>query len=161
MALSKVLQNSDRFVVPGQYPSATGGDVAGSGALGEFLLAQVDYRSPTALASGVALNMATLTLTPGDWEIWAQFYFTAANAAAVTLTEGGVTANSGTLSTAQADPSVILPLSYTGSGAVLMAFSTGRLHISSAASVPVYAVAKSTFTGAQTVYGALQARRVR
>ena len=149
-------------------------DSANAGAVGEVLQTTVATGSAVSLTTATAANMASLTLTPGDWEVTAQCdhnwsgttatietcgisYTSATQLTQVGGASGGVTIGY--------DPLVTLAQTFgtTITGTYDVRTNTVRVQVAAGASSPtIYAVATATFSaGTDTVFGTIRARRVR
>ena len=53
----------------GQYPGTAGNTAASSGNIGEFIA----NSNTVALTSGAPADIASIALSPGDWDVWANF----------------------------------------------------------------------------------------
>jgi len=125
-------------------------DNANVGAVGEY----VTDASSVALTSTLPANIAQLTLTAGDWDVWGNGI--ASGATAYTETDISISLVSGL----QGVQGTFNKYSYTSSGANVVSTPTVRVNVS--ASTPVYLVFALTFaTGSYTGVGNIFARRVR
>jgi hypothetical protein len=142
----------------------TNGSNAAAGMVGEFLSAS--NTAGSALTTGVALNVASLTLTAGDWHVWGQTIFAEANNTIPSMMATATSPSSGTLPTLAQLASGIgamtqIVANFT-KGVANQIMQTGPDRYSSNASQNVYLVAQAAFGGgALTVTGCISARRVR
>lgn len=139
-----------------QNTGVTDASNAATGKVGEFL--SNTGTAANAVSGGVA-NYATLTLTPGDWEV-----------------SGGIQANPTGQSSAWSQLNASISLT-SGTGGIFpyltiirtsfnanggQAISTPIRRVSVSASTPVYLVAGATFPdGTMPIQGFIQARRIR
>jgi hypothetical protein len=146
-------------------PSQTSGIVgtttnnsANAGSIGEFVSSTVLAGSAVAYTSSTPMNVTSISLTAGDWDVWGsvapipgtqisavQGWINTVSAAAPTLPNGG--------------GSVFLPVALTsGQGCVL---PVGTMRLSLSATTTVYLGASITSTASGTIYGFIGARRRR
>jgi len=135
---------------------------APSGYFGEFMNSTIALASATALTTGTAVNITSLTLTPGDWNTWGGIAFVAAASTNITDLRVGISTTSGTLpgvlSTSQSQN--IQGFSSLVAGAVTYSFPSqeGRFTVSS--NTTVYLIARATFSASTlSAYGFFSARR--
>lgn len=133
----------------------TSADNANPGAVGEVLSAT----GTSGLASGVVGGLASVTLTPGDWDVWGSINY---------ITPVGVTplvlyAAVGPVATSLPSPNEYtqLAVSFTPSSGQVMASPHVRFNVST--NTTVFAIASAAFTGgsAMTAQGFISARRTR
>lgn len=141
---------------------ATDGSPAPAGVVGEAIVVSVAVGSPVSLTTTTAKTVATLTLTPGDWDVSANLNFTGTSAtvAAGANFAGGISTTTNTLPTdgseVQYDPTTVTTASFKSGSAI------GRKIFTVSVSTPVYLVGVATFTaGTVGGYGSLTARRIR
>lgn len=148
-------------------PTQTGGLIgtttnnnASTGSVGEYLSSAVAGPG-VPNANGTAVNMTSLSLTAGDWDVQGNVVFNpSANNAQVMVV--GLNTVSATLSYTNG---TMFQIGLTGGTTLLVtntAMPTGRLRVSVAATTTVYIVAAANYaSGSCTVYGYMDARRVR
>jgi hypothetical protein len=136
---------------------------ANAGSVGEFVQSIVASGSAVVLTNGTGVNLTSISLTAGDWDVWAIFMHTTAATTNITQLLAGISTTSATLSllgdrigiTAYGSSGVVPGVLHTGSPMVQT-----RINVSS--TTTVYAVIQDSFTVAGlTGWGSLQARRVR
>src|SRR5215472_14937767 len=122
------------------------------------LSAAVGAGSSIALTTGTVVNVTTLSLTAGDWDVRGIAAFTGTSAQC-TSQSGGVNATSATLPGATAGGVVGIATTAVLGNCI---YDIAPTRFSLAATTPIYLVANATFTtGAASVYGQISARRVR
>ncbi|MFT4068937.1 hypothetical protein [Paraburkholderia sp.] len=150
-------------------PSQTAGIVgtttnnnANAGSIGEVIPSSVPVGSAVALTSGTITNITTITLTPGDWDVWGQVVVQPAGSTTTQLVAGWVNTVSAT------QPVYSSPAAAAGfSGASINAgtatvLPTGTARLSVASNTTVYLSVLSNFSVSTSVaYGWIQARRRR
>ena len=141
--------------------TTTTNDDAPAGAIGEYIESSVAIGSAVALTTNVEANIASITLTPGDWDVDGVVGFVPAATTSITHLSGSsslVSATGGGLGTEAATTfPAIVP------GAAQEWFSTiPTRRVSIAVNTVVYLTAHTLFTVSTLGgYGVLRARRVR
>jgi hypothetical protein len=125
--------------------------VAAAGYVGELLTAANLFASPITFSTGVAKTLQTVTLTPGDWDVYGNIFFSAGTN--LTSTQTGISITNNTMP----DTSLIAFVANaasTGSGlnAPMRTFSVSS-------NTPVYLVGIGAGTGTISCSGAIYARR--
>lgn len=130
---------------------------AAAGVVGEYLSS--DTGTSTALTTAVTANIASLSLTAGDWEVSGYIRF---------LPDAGITMSgftAGPTTTSAGTPSPInrmyIPLSYPAGQGPLMPLGRNRFNVS--ATTTVYITANATFggSGVLNAQAGITARRIR
>lgn len=132
------------------------GDSANAGSVGELLISLVTISQ--AMSTGVTMNVASLPLSKGDWEISGAVYIVASGTTAVASSGGGASTTSATLGG-------IGTYFYTSNpmpaGAQIIQAIPGQ-QINVSAPTTVFLVALATFSVSTcNAQGVLRARRVR
>lgn len=136
-------------------------DSAVAGNIGEYISSSVMVGSAVSLTSGASTDIATISLTAGDWNVQAQG---ALNPAAGTITQSlfvGISTTSNTLPTTAAENNM---QRYSGASVASagLIVSAGPMRMSVAGATTVYLVLNAAFTvSTMQGYGFLSARRVR
>lgn len=149
--------------VPLLLTGTTTNDNAASGQSGEFLDSEIASGSAVTLTSGAVVNVTSLTLSAGDWEVWGAAVF-----------HPGVTTTVSTLVAAIHTASATYPGAPNKGASGRLLFASGfapnddavvgglRRRYSLASSQTVYLVAAGYFgVSSLSAYGYLAARRVR
>lgn len=156
LSAAKIGVNSDitqLATLTGGVTGLTTGTAASSGIVGEVLTAV--SASSVATSSGVSVNLATLSLPAGEWEL----------SDSVQITNSG---NVTTLSFGTSTTSVTLPTNWfeqykitttVAAGTSIRQGATRRIRVTS--TTTLYLVANITFTGTNTALGYIRAQRVR
>lgn len=135
-------------------------DSAAAGMVGEYISATVLSGAAVALTSGVIVNITSISLTAGDWDVNAVGVASPAGATSVSAFGVGISTTSATL---PALPST--GYSQFQGGSILQPFyhlNTGIVRISIAATTTVFLVGFSNFTtSTNAMYGQICARRAR
>jgi hypothetical protein len=134
------------------------GSNAPAGQIGEVISSIVPVG--VALTSGVLINLTSIRLTPGDWDVSGELWFTAGTGA--TLAQGAITPVSATMPNppvlSQSRVSLNTPIN-VGQTASL-ALRPARANLTAATTY--YLVANMTFaSGTSTAWGIISARRMR
>jgi hypothetical protein len=144
-------------VTPSTTLGVTGttlGDNAQAGAVGETLTASA---SGIVLASGTPAIAATLSLSPGDWDVQGTAQLVASGGAAMSNTLGGLS-QSGSFGGLGQNWQLGAPL--TANGAITLPTPVVRFNVSTPSAV--FVVVQASFSsGAATAAGFIRARRVR
>lgn len=141
--------------------TAVGNATAGS--VGEFISSIIVSGSAVTMTTGTGVNLTSISLTAGDWDVWTSMFYIPAATTNITQLIGGWSIVTGTLSLV-ADRIGITTYQSAGvvPGVINMGvpLSQGRLNISS--TTTVFLIGQPTFTVAGlTAWGSIQARRVR
>jgi hypothetical protein len=134
-------------------------DSAVAGFVGEVVQSVVT--TPVTLPTGTANNVASISLTPGDWDVMAELWI-ALPGAGLTLAQGAITATSATMPLAiaanVARTSLNAPMNASGT----TSFPLGPVRAQNATTTTYYLVALATYTtGTCTATGKIWARRAR
>ena len=150
-------------------PTAAGGLVgttavgnANAGSVGELLTATIATPGTT-LTTATSANMvvAGLSLTAGDWDVWANVNFLPAATTSVTQIAFGLNTVTATLPAAGSGL-VQNTMTAIVFGAVPQCDNCTMIRVNVSATTPVYVVAQAAFTvSTLSVFGTIYARRVR
>ena len=156
------------------YPDVLAAAVTGTatnnnalaGQVGEFVTATVPIGSAISLTTATSVNITSISLTAGDWDVTGLLNFNLTGATG-TLFQSGPSLTTGVLPTQPGgaglgtDALAILPIPVTGLTGDLTQIA-GKVRVSIAATTTVFLVAQATFTvGTCTGFGTLRARRIR
>ena len=137
-------------------------DAATAGDLGELLSSDIVLGSPVALTNATAANITSITLTPGDWDVWASVGLTGGGTTTISYWLASISETSATSNANNNRSMRISPRSDSLAqiSSMLLAIAGGRISVAS--NTPIYLVfdvgfATSTCSG----FGILQARRRR
>ena len=138
---------------------STTNDSAAAGSVGELLSSSVGTPGAS-MTSTTALDVTSLSLTAGDWDVWG--IVNAAIAGATSVVSGWISATSATPPTApNGGAYVYMDLSAASNTGEPTYFYVGQMRVSIASPTTYYLSAKCTFTSTATAFGFLGARRVR
>lgn len=136
-------------------------DSAGAGFVGEYASNEVTYAGRFAMSNATSTTVTTLSLTAGDWDVNAVIGFE---------TSGGGVATEYHIEISTTPPPALVTapneagtvgthVSYIANQGQV--FPVGPRRVSVNALTTVYLKAYSSFSGSQTVYGFIRARRMR
>ena len=128
---------------------------AAAGSVGEFQQVNVVVGSAVSLTTNTAANVATLSLTAGDWDVWGNIGFDCAGTCTTMI--GWISSTSATL------PALSLQTRYLGFSVVAedFVFPVTQIRISNSGTANVYLSCRGAFTGATGGFGNIYARRRR
>jgi hypothetical protein len=140
----------------------TTNDSAAAGYVGEFISSSIPLGSAVAAASTASVNVTSISLTAGDWDVWGNVVSAPTGAVVTTFFQAW-------LSTVSATPPTF-PNSgaYAAAGpnntaSQILALPTGTMRLSLAATTTVYLSTNLIWTGGtgMAAYGFIGARRRR
>ena len=150
-------------------PTQTGGIVgtttnnnANAGSVGEYIASTVLQASRVALTSGTPVNITSISLTAGDWDVTALLGLSENSSTSWTYYAGSISTVSATHSTSQTNN--ILGSINSATLAVVNAYIQAPVvRVSLASTTTYYFVGQGGFTGGsgQAAFGTIRARRVR
>lgn len=131
---------------------------AGAGIVGEYVSSIVTSGSALPMTSGVPLNVTSITLSAGDWDVSGNV-FTSPEAGTLTSSfQGAVSTASATFPGAAAS-AITYPAAVAGA---FLGLACGTTRINVSAPTTVYLVAAAVFSaGTLAAYGVINARRMR
>ncbi len=149
---------SIKQVTLGGIVGTTTNDLAVAGTVGEYFSSYIAVGSPQGMSNGVAMNVTSLVLTAGDWDVQGNVNLINTGSS-VTATQCGLSSTSATLPVDGSEVSSgILGTTVSETDGVTLP----RKRFSLASQTTVYLVAKATFSiGTFGSYGGITARRVR
>jgi hypothetical protein len=130
---------------------------AAAGQIGEVISAIIT--TPLSLVTSTQINLASIVLTPGDWDIYGDLWYT--NSAAMTVVVGGISTVSATLPPAVSLGTSRIQLTAAWSAGVCY-FAMPACRASVAVNTTYYLIAYAGFaSGTCTAMGKIWARRAR
>lgn len=160
--LTKISSTLTGLVVPSSLVHGTQtNDNAPTGFLGEYLEQEVLAGAAVPLTTTVPANIATLSLTPGDWDVWGSIFSTVAGGTTTQAFIGWISTVSATAPTAPGKGAFMLDPRAVAAGSNCGA-PVGTRRISIAVPTTVYLSMRMDF-GVSTAagYGIIAARRRR
>lgn len=150
---------SDSLIFAGKGVTNAGN--APAGIVGEQLSAS--QATAQSLTTATPLNLATLSLTAGDWAVSGVIIFTPSGApTSLTAAIGQTSATLPTAAQLAAGTGAMFQLRTSYTSAQTQTFQTGLTRINQSATANVYLLAQATFSpGTVTATGYISARRVR
>lgn len=145
-------------------------DNASAGKVGEIISASVVRSSAITVTSGATLNVVSISLTAGDWDVQATITIEPSGTTVVTNFTPAISTTSITLpgadtigvpdSTGQIRMDINYPAGYVPTSVISQGIPSTRVSLSG--TVTYFLVLRSNFSiSAETVYGSLFARRMR
>lgn len=141
----------------------TTNDQAAVGSVGEVMLSSISSASAILITTGTPADSTSLSLTAGDWEVYANVGFRGNAATNVTFFSGWVSSTSAT----RPDPSLYASYTFKAAGilpfnAASFNFNVPKLRFSLSGTTTVYLSGLANFTvNICLIYGTLTARRIR
>ncbi len=136
-------------------------DDAAAGQIGEYISSTVLSDLAVPLTNNIPVNVTSIELTAGDWEVTATLADNPAGATSPQNLIGAISITSGSLGTSPASGGYA-SFPVVRSNGVGMTMPLGVVRLSLAATTTVYLVAQAAFTiSTNTAYGFIGARRVR
>lgn len=138
---------------------------ADAGSVGEYISSVIGSGSAVSLTTGTPINVTSIILTAGDWDIRGCIDFALQNTTSLTDVRAGINTVTGTLPNSADDTKPFCNYHQAagvgGSGNTFtLALPTGRVSLST--TTTYFLVARSDFTiGTNAAYGWIAARRVR
>lgn len=116
-----------------------------------------------ALLSNATVNVTSLPLTAGDWDVSGEVWFAfAGSPSLVSIIGAGITAASATMPTTPSPNTARNQVNNSNLSAQMQVLPLATTRISLAAPTTIYLVATDNFTGgSSSVYGQINARRAR
>lgn len=146
----------------GQLPGTTTNDAASAGNVGELISSQVLVGSAVALTTNVTVNVTSISLTAGDWDVTGVIVFSSAAGTVTTAAIGGISTTTAAVPTAPGSGGYAGWNTLSNITSFNSAFGVGPTRISLSGTTTVFLTAVSTFTtSTSSVYGYIGARRVR
>jgi hypothetical protein len=147
----------------GQLPGETSTGSATAGNVGEVIQSSVASGSAVSLSTGVAVNITSISLTAGDWDVSANIYYGPAASTNITVLIASISQTTGTLdlTTLGATNNQRQGGFVPGAGGTVNCL-VGPLRISLSGATTIFLVTQANFTvSTLSGYGAIRARRAR
>lgn len=153
----KLIRMAAMQVLSGNLPGNTSGAAPAAGVVGEKLETLVAAGAPVALSTNTAANVATLSLTPGVWDVSGNVSFAGAGGLTQTAASACIGSGSATMVVDGSEvPSGVLTVATNETDGITI--PPKRFLITATANV--YLVAKATFAaGSIGTYGKITAIR--
>lgn len=155
-----------RSLTQGQLPATATNDSASAGRLGEYAESVIALGSAVSLTTATNANLTSISLTAGDWDVFAQFQFTGDTTTDVFNVEGSISTTSATHDSTAGRGTGLTPNAGNTFNNLAanhpLGLAVGPVRFSLSATTTLYAVASSVFADSTcSVFGILRARRVR
>jgi hypothetical protein len=162
-----VLDQFGRIPSPISFASATpligvtDGSAAAPGDVGEIISSMILLGAAVPVTSGAIANVASITLTPGDWDITGSVVTDPAGTTVTQTISGGISTSSAARPGNLGDGFSIISGVSTGAGQLLsVAVSLRPLNVTVATAV--FLIGQAVFTvSTMAIYGTIIARRMR
>ena len=137
------------------------GRLAAAGNIGEYIESDVLIGSAVALTNLAVTNITSISLTPGDWDVWGVIATVQAGGPTTTALVGTINTTSATLPTDLANKGATT--FWRGSTTSTLILPVGTRRYSLTSTTTVYLIINPFFTGGTSLsgYGTICARRVR
>ena len=133
---------------------------AQAGSIGEYIAATVVLGSAVATTSNTPVNVTSISLTAGDWDVRGRLCHVGAGTNNYTQLRGAITSSSATISAA--DPGEVSQGVPVNSSVTDPQFPLPTVRFSLSSTTTIYLVSYSVWTGSTLgSYGEISARRVR
>lgn len=150
-------------------PSQTAGIVgtttnnnANAGSVGESVSNTVPIGSAVPLTTNVPANVLSISLTAGDWDVWATLGTNGGATTTVQNIQAAVSTTTGTLPTPPNGGAYVLDTTSRAAGATSNLYAVGTIRINLTATTNVFLVAQVGFLAStMSAYGFIGARRRR
>lgn len=144
------------------FKGVTDGSDASSGQVGEYITSNIVIGSAVSMSSGTTGPITLISLTAGDWDVWANVITNPAVGTTTGTLEVGISTTSSALPTAPANGGNNINSFVSSSGAGFVQGGNCMMRVSIASTTTVYIVALANFSGGSlSAYGSIQARRAR
>ena len=149
------LTSGGSILVPGQLPGEPSNAAAAAGNVGEFIQQIVGL---TALANGIPLDIGSINLPPGDWDVVGAINFQPAGTTSVLVTYGTISG----IVDAITQPFFTLrrPTTLAGNAQYAWCLSPRRALVNVLTAIKLTAYSEFSVAGMQAS-GVIQARRMR
>jgi hypothetical protein len=145
----------------GQIAGTQTNDDARAGNVGEYLESEVLSGAALSITNATPSNIASLSLTPGDWDVWGIIGTVPAGGTTTSFTAGGINTTSATLPTSPGKGANVQSWVAQSAGTSAI-YPVGCRRISLNATTTVYLVQHTNFAvSTNAAFGILCARRVR
>jgi len=154
--INQIIPASISFSSTSGIIGSTTNDSAASGSVGEYIEGNVVMGSTTALTTNTAINLITISLTAGDWDVEGTLGLTSASGTVITSYAAAISTTSATLQLFSYINGTVQPAS------ALISVGLPRKRISIASTTNVFLVVDAVFTTSTLgCWGELTARRIR
>src|SRR6266446_9148419 len=158
---ANVFATSPTMTTPNIVGTSTN-DNAAAGSIGEYVEAQLASGSAISLTTATPINLTSISLTAGDWDVWCVGNFVFATTTSYTQLVASISTTSATLGTLPfAVGFMSSAANVPGSGATISVLA-GPIRVSLASTTTHYCVLSQAFSvSTLTGWGGIRARRIR
>jgi hypothetical protein len=150
-----------QILTPGQYPATQTNDAASAGRVGEFISSNVAAPG-SAITTATNTDITSISLTPGDWDVWGSVAFAPDATTSITNWRGWISTTSATIPSAPGEGAYENRTFPANIPAATEIFGVGQIRISVAVTTTVYLSVRTAFTiSTMNAYGYIAARRAR
>lgn len=158
----RLIGTSDLINTRGQYPGSATNDNASNGNIGEFIQSSVASGSAVALTSTVTDDITSITLTAGDWDVWANIATDPAAGTTTSVVQAWINTASKTDPGAPNGGAYLLQQQAIGAGlSQIMPVGMMRLSVPTAGATAYLSCNLTFASSTMAAYGSIQARRAR
>lgn len=144
-----------------QVKGASDASTAAAGYVGEVISSSIAVGSAVSLTSTIAKTITSISLTAGDWDVWAVLNTNPASTTTTSVATGSISTTNNTLST-QSINTPLATISGASGATQPQVFSIGPGQQNISATTTIYLVANVTFAvSTMSAYGYIMARRIR
>lgn len=154
----KITFNSTSGVV-----GTTTNDSAATGSVGEWVSSVILFAGKVSLTNATQVNVTSIPLTAGDWNVWGSSWFNLGSGTLVTAAAAGISTTSAILPGTPADGGAVVQFAdttYSGTNNLILGITPTRISVPTTTTVYLVGYAEFTVSTLQ-MFGAINARRVR
>lgn len=146
--------------VVGQLPGTTTNDSAAAGKVGELISSTITFANKISLTSGVVVNLTSISLTAGDWDVASVTYHPVGATTVITSIDSSISATTAAIDFTAGSFNEIGPPITAGWISITLPISPKQISLSG--TTTIFLVVASTFTtSTMQAWGTIRARRVR
>lgn len=150
----------------GQLPGTTTNDAAAAGKVGEFNTSDILVGSAVSLTSNVAANLTSLTLQPGDYNVFCTVIFADTGTTLTNYLLGSLSTTSATtvLARGQSTSYTYATAGIANTNLTNISLTVGPYHVqvATASTTQVFCVGQAGFgVSTMAIYGGMSAQRIR
>lgn len=145
----------------GGIVGTTTNDDVTAGDVGEYVSATLAAGSAVNAVNNTAVNITSISLTAGDWDVWGNIVLGTGPAATITLAVGWISTTSASSPAALTNSGAEFRSIQTQGNTLTSVWPVGQMRLSLSGTTTVYLSFLCTITGTPNAYGFIAARRVR
>jgi hypothetical protein len=161
--LGKIVEALSSVNLASQLQGTDTNDNAAAGIVGEYISSEILVGAAVGLTTATSANVTSISLTPGDWDVWGNVWFSPAATTNITIHQGALSTTSATLPTAPGAGAFFKSILVAGQVPnAIFGATVGSTRVSIASTTSVYLVAQATFSvSTLSAYGFIAGRRRR